>query len=78
MTSHTKVNRGFTLLEILVVIVIILIVSVVAFPTIVSALSHRQVSESARILHAALAGARDAAIRNNAPSGIRLLPGPGV
>ncbi len=76
MTSHTKVNRGFTLLEILVVIAIILLVSMVAFPTIISALSHRQVSESARILHAALAGARDAAIRNNAPSGIRLLPDP--
>jgi len=61
---------------VLAVILIILLVSAVALPTIVSALSHRQVSESARLLQAALAGARDSAIRNNAPSGIRLLPDP--
>ena len=41
-----------------------------------SALSHRQVSEAARILQGALVGARDSAIHNNAPSGIRLLPDP--
>jgi hypothetical protein len=51
-------------------------VSALTLPTIVSGLSHRQVSESARLLQAALSGARDAAIRNNAPSGIRLLPDP--
>ena len=33
-------------------------------------------SESARILQAAIEGARDAAIRANAPRGIRLLPDP--
>ena len=56
------------------VITIILIVSAVALPTVLPALSHRQVSEGARILQAALVGARDSAIKNNAPSGIRLLP----
>ena len=76
MSSRTTSHQGFTLVEILVVIVIILIVSALTLPTVLSALSHRQVSESARILQAALAGARDAAIRNNAPSGIRLLPDP--
>ncbi len=76
MPSRSAPRHGFTLVEILVVIAIILIVSDLALPTILAGLSHRQVSESARLLQAVLAGARDAAIRNNAPSGIRLLPDP--
>ena len=68
--------HGYTLLEVLIVVAIVLLVSALTLPTIMFGLSHRQVSESARILQAALAGARDAAIRNNAPSGIRLLPDP--
>ena len=76
MRSRSSTSQGFTLIEILVVIVIILIVSAVALPTIISGMSHRQVGESARVLQALLAGARDSAIRNNAPSGIRLLPDP--
>ena len=71
-----KERGGFTLIELLVVITIILVVSAVALPTVLPALSHRQVSEAARILQAVLAGARDAAIRDNNPSGIRLLPDP--
>src|SRR5512135_1248981 len=67
---------GFTLIELLVVVVIVILVSAVTLPTVLPALSHRQVSESARILQAALAGARDAAIRANAPRGLRLLPDP--
>jgi prepilin-type N-terminal cleavage/methylation domain-containing protein len=69
-------RRGFTLIELLVVILIILLVSAVVLPTVLPALSHRQVSEAARILQGALAGARDTAINNNAPAGIRLLPDP--
>ncbi|MGC8641511.1 MAG: pilus assembly FimT family protein [Isosphaeraceae bacterium] len=69
-------RRGFTLIELLVVITIILLVSAVALPSIISAFSHRQVSEAARILQGALVGARDSAIKNNSPSGIRLLPDP--
>jgi prepilin-type N-terminal cleavage/methylation domain-containing protein len=69
-------RAGFTLIELLVVITIILIVSAVALPTVLPALSHRQVSEAARILQAALVGARDSAIRTNSPNGIRLLPDP--
>ena len=68
------VTRGFTLVEMLVVITIILLVSAVTLPVIIPALSNRQVGESARILQAAISGARDAAIRANAPRGIRLLP----
>ena len=49
MKSRTTSYHGFTLVEILVVIAIILIVSVLALPTVLPALSHRQVSESARI-----------------------------
>lgn len=69
-------NRAFTLIELLVVILIILIVSAVALPTVLPALQHRQVSEAARTLQGALIGARDSAIKNNRPSGIRLLPDP--
>ncbi len=69
-------RRGFTLVELLVVITIILLVSAVALPTVISAYTHRQVSEAARILQAGLVGSRDIAINNNAPAGIRLLPDP--
>ncbi len=65
---------GFTLIELLVVILIILLVSAVALPVVLPALAHRQVSEAARILQGALAGARDAAMHNGTPSGIRLIP----
>ena len=76
-SATAKARRGgFTLVELLVVITIILIVSAVALPTILPALAHRQVSESARILQGALAGARDAALRDNAPNGLRLMPDP--
>jgi prepilin-type N-terminal cleavage/methylation domain-containing protein len=68
--------RGFTLVELLVVILIILLVSAVTLPTVISAYSHREVSEAARILQGGLVGARDTAINNNAPAGIRLLPDP--
>jgi prepilin-type N-terminal cleavage/methylation domain-containing protein len=73
---HGCRHRGYTLIELLVVILIILLVSAVALPVVLPALSHRQVSEAARLLQAALAGARDAALRNGTPSGIRLLPDP--
>src|SRR5271157_6564850 len=71
-------RRGFTLIELLVVILIILLVSAVVLPSVIPAISHRQVSEAARILQGALVGARDTAINNNAPAGIRLLPDPTI
>jgi prepilin-type N-terminal cleavage/methylation domain-containing protein len=71
-----KRRRGFTLIELLVVILIILLVSAVTLPTVIPAITHRQVSEAARILQGALVGARDTAINNNAPAGIRLLVDP--
>jgi len=74
----TDTRPGFTLIELLVVMLIILLVSAVTLPAIISAISHRQVSEAARILQGALVGARDSAIHNNAPSGIRLLPDPTI
>ena len=67
-------HGGFTLVEMLVVITIILLISAVTLPVVIPALNNRQVGESARILQAAISGARDAAIRANAPRGIRLLP----
>ncbi len=69
---------GFTLIELLVVILIILLVSAVALPVVLPAMAHREVSEAARILQAALVGARDSALQTQAPSGIRLIAGPGL
>ncbi len=69
-------SGGFTLIELLVVITIILLVSAVALPMVIPAVTHRQVSEAARILQGAVAGARDVAIHTGSPSGIRLLPDP--
>ena len=69
--------RGFTLVELLVVVAIIALISAVALPMVLPALNERRVSEAARLLQATLAGCRDAAIRANAPRGIRLLPDPG-
>jgi prepilin-type N-terminal cleavage/methylation domain-containing protein len=67
---------GFSLVELLVVLLIIGIVSVLVLPSMVTGLSDRQISEAARILQGGLVGARDSAIHNNAPSGIRLIPSP--
>jgi prepilin-type N-terminal cleavage/methylation domain-containing protein len=75
-TAGAGAPRGFTLIELLVVILIILLVSAVALPTVLPAINHRQVSEAARILQGALVGARDKAIHDGQPSGIRLLPDP--
>jgi prepilin-type N-terminal cleavage/methylation domain-containing protein len=75
-TTERGRRRGFTLIELLVVILIILLVSAVALPTVLPALNHRQVSEAARILQGALVGARDKAIHDGEPSGIRLMPDP--
>jgi prepilin-type N-terminal cleavage/methylation domain-containing protein len=66
--------RAFTLVELLIVVVIIVLVSAVALPTVLPALARRQVSEAARLLQGALVGARDRAIHDGRPSGIRLLP----
>ena len=75
-TAIAKARRGFTLIELMVVMLIILVISAIALPTIVASYSHRQVSEAGRIVQGAFVGARDNAIRNNRPSGIRLLPDP--
>jgi type II secretory pathway pseudopilin PulG len=74
--NRTPRPGAFTLVELLVVIFIIALVSAVTLPTVLPALSHREVSEAARILQASLVGIRDAAIRANEPRGLRLLPDP--
>lgn len=74
--ARAQVHRGFTLVELLIVITIILLVSAVALPTVLPALNNRQMSEAARLLQGALAGARDQAIHDGQPCGIRLLPDP--
>lgn len=77
-SSHRSRRGGFTLLELLVVIVIILLLCVVALPVILPALESRQTREAERLLATALAGCRDRAIATGRPSGLRLLPDPGL
>jgi prepilin-type N-terminal cleavage/methylation domain-containing protein len=67
---------AFTLIELLAVLTIIAVVAAITLPTVLPAMQHRQISESARLIQAAIEGARDQAIRANAPRGIRLLPDP--
>ena len=69
-------KRTFTLIELLVVLVIIVVALAVLAPTLLSAISHRQASEGARLLQSAFASARDAALRDGAPAGLRLLADP--
>src|SRR5271166_3661065 len=71
-----SMRRGFTLLELLVVMLIILLVSVLVLPTVVTSIGERQIVGAASLLQAALAGARDAAMRNGSPAGLRFLPDP--
>lgn len=78
MRSGTRNSRrsGYTLIELLVVLLIVMLLTVATLPVVMPALNSRRVSEAALMLQAALAGARDAAIRANQPRGIRLLPSP--
>jgi prepilin-type N-terminal cleavage/methylation domain-containing protein len=71
-------RHGFTLLELLVVILIILLVSVLVLPTIVTSISERQIVGAASVLQAAIHGARDTAMRNGSPAGLRFLPDPAL
>ena len=77
-TRRTKrpVRRGFTLIELLVVVLIIVLVGAATIKVAIFDQGGRHVSEAARMLQAAIGGARDAAFRANAPRGIRLLPDP--
>jgi prepilin-type N-terminal cleavage/methylation domain-containing protein len=75
-TPSRPVPRGFTLAELLIVTLIVLLLTVATLPVVLPALNERRISSAANLLQAALAGARDAAIRNNEVRGIRLLPDP--
>jgi prepilin-type N-terminal cleavage/methylation domain-containing protein len=72
--ARRRARPAFTLIELLVVIVIILGVFVLGaallFP---GPIANR---EAARLIHAALVGARDAAAGKGGPRGIRLIPDP--
>lgn len=73
---QSEARKGFTLIELMIVILIVSIISALALPTILPAIGHRQVSESARMIQGMIVGARDAAVKRNAPSGFRLIPDP--
>lgn len=73
---ESRRRPAFTLIELLVVLLIIALVSAATLPAVLPALNHRQISEAARLVQATIEGQRDAAIRFNAPRGVRLLPDP--
>ena len=66
-------RSGFTLAELLIVITIILILTIAAIPAVLLGLQERRVSEAARTLQAAFAGARDKAIVDGQVRGLRLI-----
>ena len=74
--ERPRPRHAFTLVELLVVLLIVFLISAVTLPAIITATSHRELSEAARILQASLVQARDTAIRFNAPRGVRFLPDP--
>jgi prepilin-type N-terminal cleavage/methylation domain-containing protein len=76
MLRSQRRPRAFTLVEILVVIAIILITTLIALPLLYGALKGGDATSAAVILQGAIAGARDAAIRENQPRGLRLMPDP--
>ena len=68
---------GFTLVELLVVLLIIGLVTVAAIGSgIFGGIAHRQSSEAARLVQAAIVGARDSALGSGEPAGVRLLLDP--
>lgn len=66
-------RRGFTLVEMLVVILIIVILTAVVVPLALTFSQGSAVRDAARTVQAALAGARDRALSNQQPRGVRFL-----
>lgn len=67
-------SRGFTLVEILVVLLIVLLLSVAVAVAVPGALQDQRANEAARVIQAYFEQAHDAAVRANAPRGVRLIP----
>lgn len=67
-------RAGFTLAELLVVIVIVLLLAAAAAPIALAVNNGRALREASSTLQASVAGARDRALANQEPRGIRLIP----
>ena len=65
-------QRGFTLVELLVVVFILLLVSAVSIPIVAPALQGRHVREASRQINSYFAVARDTALRNGRPVGVSI------
>lgn len=76
MSRKSRVRRGFTLVELLVVMVIVVMVSVVALPTIYSSFRERSIQEAARLVQATFTAAKDDAVRFGTMRGVRFVPDP--
>lgn len=68
-----KVRPGFTLVELLVVLLIIVILAAVVVPIAATFSKGTAVRDAARTIQAALAGARDRALSNQRPRGVRFI-----
>lgn len=73
-SPRTARTRGFTLIELLIVILIIGLIGVATLPLALATWQQNTINLAARQLHAELSRARDTAVRNNKPAGIRLIP----
>ncbi|OYW24411.1 MAG: hypothetical protein B7Z55_02265, partial [Planctomycetales bacterium 12-60-4] len=69
-------SRGFTLIELLVVVGIILLLTVMTLVSVNFTLSADRIKGTARQVQSYLAGARDRAIYNRSPRGVRFLLDP--
>jgi prepilin-type N-terminal cleavage/methylation domain-containing protein len=77
MVTNDQNRAAFTLPEILIVLAVIAVLVGVVFASgMLHAVQHRQVSEGARLLQAALVDAQARAKLTGRPCGIRLLPDP--
>ena len=67
-------RRGMTLVELLVVLAIVGIVAAVTGPYVMNAIRGSAVKSSAQALQGAITAAREAALKDRAPKGLRIMP----
>src|SRR5208337_75219 len=73
---HRRQERGFTLVELLIVMTIIGLVSILVIPAVFTGLSDQRMVGSVQVFHGALVEAVGFAASSHSPCGVRLMPSP--